>query len=179
MLTRCRRCRPTPGPSPSGKRLACSWVCSLPLVCGFVTTLVAYEDQAELVVGDLAGVADEEVRRDQAFRPGKLAVPALDLADDAAVPQVWIRGGPKPPEPDAVKAQPVSAAELDRPEVVEGRLLAQCELAFERRFSAGDIFERAPHSVRTDRGYERCARRDEAQPQAVGTGRCRAAAELQ
>ena len=55
-------------------------------MCDFVTTLVAHEDQAELVVGDLAGVADEEVRRDQAFRPGKLAVPVLDLADDAAVP---------------------------------------------------------------------------------------------
>src|SRR5439155_12235002 len=100
----------------SGKRLAHSRVCSFPLVFHFVTTLVAHEDQAELVVGDLAGVADEKVRRDQAFRPGKLAVPALDLADDAAVPQVWIRGGPKPPEPEAVKAQPVSAAKLDRPE---------------------------------------------------------------
>jgi len=57
-----------------------------------------------------------------------------------------------------VKAQPVSTAELDRPEVVEGRMLAKGELAFEHCLSSGDILERASHSVRTDCRHERCAR---------------------
>src|SRR5512133_4350659 len=58
------------------------------------------EDQPELVVRALAGVADEEVGRDDAFRPGELAVATLDLADDAPVPQVWVGGGREPPEAD-------------------------------------------------------------------------------
>jgi hypothetical protein len=45
------------------------------------------EDQAE-VVRHLARVTHEEVGRDETFGQRELAVPALDLAYDRAVPEI-------------------------------------------------------------------------------------------
>src|SRR4051794_13566448 len=49
---------------------------------------VVDEDQAGLVVCDLAGVADEEVRCDEAFGICELARSAFDFVDADAVPQI-------------------------------------------------------------------------------------------
>ena len=51
---------------------------------------VVEEDDAELVVGDLAGVADEEVGGDPSLCVGEAAAPAVDLPHHGAVAQVRV-----------------------------------------------------------------------------------------
>ncbi len=127
------------------------------------------EDQSEMVVGDLARVADEEVGRDEAFGPRELAGPSLDLAYDGALPEVAIWTLDEPAEPHAAKAHAVAMAELDRASVFERRMPAERELCLERRIAARNVFERAVDSVRTQSGHERRARSGEPEPHTVRT----------
>src|SRR5438093_7141264 len=137
------------------------------------------EDQAELVVRDLAGVADEEARRDEALGSCELAFSALDFADDSAMPQVPVRTADEPPAFDAAVAHDVPAAERDRPGFMERRArVVEHELGVEYCLAAGDLLERAANTFRTDGGDERRARRGQPDAQGAGSGRGCAPAEL-
>src|SRR5215218_581776 len=127
-------------------------------------------DQSEVVVRGLAGVADEEVGRDEAFGPLKLAVPSLDLACDCAVPEIAIWRLGEPAEPHAAKGHAVAVAELDRAPVLERRLLVERELCLESRIAARNVFERAVDSIRTEAGHERRPRSGQPEPHAVRAG---------
>lgn len=112
------------------------------------------EDQSEVVVRDLAGVAHEEVGRDEAFGARELATPSLDLADDRAMPDVGIRALNEASEPHATKTHTVPVVELDRACFVERQMLAERKHGLKGRIAALNIFERAP-SLRPDLGWSR------------------------
>ena len=48
------------------------------------------KDNTHMMVDDLAGVADDEIRSNQALRTLKLTLTALDLPHHGPLPQVWL-----------------------------------------------------------------------------------------
>src|SRR6185437_6571076 len=77
------------------------------------------ENDADLVVGELARVADEEVGRDPALRLLELALTPLDLPHDGAVAEVPVGRGAKHAHPDAAEVQSMAGAKQDRAALLE------------------------------------------------------------
>jgi len=73
------------------------------------------EDQPEVVVCQLVGVGQEEVRCDSPVSAAELPLAALDLPDGRAVPEVRVGRGAEPVRNDAAEGECVAWGELDRP----------------------------------------------------------------
>jgi hypothetical protein len=73
------------------------------------------EDQPEVVVRQLVGVGQEEVRCDPPVSAAELPLAALDLPDGRAMPEVRVGRGAEPVRNDAAEGECVAWGELDRP----------------------------------------------------------------
>src|SRR6266516_553613 len=81
------------------------------------------KDDAEVVVGDLSGIAVEEVGGDQALGAIEAPFASVDLPDHSAVFEVRVDRGPQLTSADRPESQAVAAAEVNRSLLAEGRLV--------------------------------------------------------
>src|SRR5262245_38972787 len=86
------------------KESRASWITPL---CWHSLSRFSNENHTNLVIGDLAGVAHEEVRNNQPSRARELAFPAIDPPNGGALLEIGLRRGQEMPAADRAEADQV------------------------------------------------------------------------
>lgn len=101
----------------------------------------AQEDQAELVVGQIAGVAQDEIAGDPPGRALELSRAADDFECGGAVGEVLVGGVDEPSVVDRPEPQLVAVPEIDRRGYGEGAAAARLEPCLEQCLDAAVVVD--------------------------------------
>jgi hypothetical protein len=105
--------------------------------------LSSEKEHADLDVGELAGVAQDEVARDAPRRAFELAGAADNVEDGAPVAEMLVRGAGDRSIVDGLGIEPVAVAEVDRRVHGERDLVVEEEAGLEDRLF-GSVVEQEP-----------------------------------